>query len=161
MTKPTHDITNKPELARFVDSYINFLDIHSKDVKFGSDLLDSGIKTEFIQKMELFMVNPLQALLDQRQMVDANLYTIVDGFVNLFFEKAKKLNIVKSAFKKRNGSATMYMIVLNQDNFNNRNEIFYFLDHYSSLGVYDKLPIYFQFVPTELEEKFITEESVA
>jgi hypothetical protein len=157
MTKPTNDITPKPELARFVDSYINFLDIHRKNVNFDSELLDSGIKTEFMQKLELFMVNPLQALLDQRQMVDTNLYTIVDGFVNLFFEKAKALNIVKSTFQKRTGSATMYMIVLNEDNFNNRNEIFYFLDHYSSLGVYDKLPIYFQFVPVELEKEIIAE----
>ena len=46
-----------------------------------------------------------------------------------------------------------YSIVLKDDNIDNRNAIFEFLNKYDLLDVSNEYPVYFQFVPIELAHR--------
>jgi hypothetical protein len=134
---------------------------YKKDVDMGKAMLELGSKTEAIQKLETFCFNPIQGMLDMREQADRTLFKVVNSFMSVFFVTNKEKGLIKNVFKKNNENSLLYFIVLNNDDFDNRNEIFDFLSYYSTLDLADKIPVYFQIVPEFLSSKFEHEEIIA
>jgi len=148
-------------LHDFVTKYYSYISDHKQDVELGKTMLESGSKTEVIQQFETLLSNPIKGLLTIREQADDSLFKSVHGLMSMYFSKAKEKSLIKTAYKKNDINSLMYLIVLNKDDFDSRDEVFDFLNFYSTLDFSEKVPVYFQFVPENLSNKFSNEEVVA
>jgi hypothetical protein len=76
----------------------------------------------------------------------------IKGMVRTFFVNNKSL-IAKVLISYNTLNNLHYSIVLKDDNIENRNTIFEFLNKYDLLDVSNKYPVYFQFIPIDLAYK--------
>ena len=121
-----------------------------KDEIDGSyELLKTGEMTDLTKKIDETLSNPLKMLSDVSDDLDQKVKQFVDLFVRVFLRKNKAY--INSAFRSKTSFNDLhYSIVLKEDNMDNRNKIFEFLDMYDLMDISKKYPVYFQFVPHEL-----------
>jgi hypothetical protein len=123
------------------------------------ELLKLGEMTELSSKIENTLSNPIDNVFQVSSNIDTQVKYIVDKFVRSFLNKNK--TIISSAYRSKTSLNDLhYSIVLNEDNLENRNSIFDFLDKYDLLDIANKYPVYFQFVPAELINKINFSEEV-
>jgi hypothetical protein len=84
---------------------------------------------------------------------------IVKSMAKNFFNCNKPL-IEKVLLSNTSLNHLHYSIVLKDDNIDNRNTIFDFLNRYDLLDMGNKYPVYFQFIPTELAHKINSIEEI-
>lgn len=150
------------QLKELVSHYSDFLSGEKNNAEIGGQMLDMGSKTELVQKLEGFLLNPWKFAIAQKQNADDNLFSMVDDFILFFLNQYKEIHLIKSAFRKINRSNNLfYGIVLNDDNFENRERVFHFLNFYTTLDLSERVPVYFQIIPPHLESKFSEEVFIA
>lgn len=115
-------------------------------------LVKIGEKTDFTKSIEKMLNDPLGNLGDISSNIDEQVKTIINTIAKGFFKENQSL--ISSVYRSNTSLNELhYSIVLKDDNIENRNKIFEFLDKLDLLDISTKYPIYFQFVPAELVSK--------
>ena len=98
-------------------------------------------------------------MIDISKKIDAEIINIIEKYVSAFMiqQKSKLTTVLKSC---PDNNKLYYSIVLKEDTTENRLAIFDFLDKYELLGISDKFPIQFQFVPDRLISKINYKEQL-
>ena len=105
------------------------------------------------------MDNPVKDIFEFSSKIDNQVNYILDKVIRGFLKKNSKL--VDQAFKtKANQNDLHYSIVLKNDNLDNRNKLFSFLDNFDLMDISQKHPIYFQFIPKKLISKINYNEEI-
>ena len=150
------------QLNDLLRRYSEYLNDHKSHVDLGGAMLQMGTKTEFVQKLEQILFNPIEAILNIKDGVDNEVLGVVDKLFKLFISKAKSDNLIETAFRKTNSDyALRYGIVLTEDTFERRNAVFTFLDFYYTLEFAERVPVSFQFIPPELKDRIPHKEYIA
>lgn len=139
-----------------LQTILYLLQSHLEDFKDEVDrsyaLLEIGEKTEFTKRIEKRLSDPLGDIANISDEIDQQVKGIINSLVKNFFERNKDL-IEFVLISNTSLNHIHYSIVLKDDNIDNRNQIFSFLDKFDLLDIATKYPIYFQFVPVELVDK--------
>ena len=137
------------ELERTLDEVDNSYNLFTK----------VGKKTELAVYLENVSKNPLGNMIDISKKIDAEIINIIEKYVSAFMiqQKSKLTTVLKSC---PDNNKLYYSIVLKEDTTENRLAIFDFLDKYELLGISDKFPIQFQFVPDRLISKINYKEQL-
>lgn len=119
-----------------------------------------GVETDLIKTLNTLVADPLSHLIGLKNDINNTISSLVILIVKEYF-KAKK-NIVQKVFHCENGSNNnmLFAIVLTEDNYENRTEIFSFLRDYKSSNLWEALPISFQIVPSDIEHKLTIKEAI-
>jgi len=129
------------------------------EVDSSYELLKIGEKTSLSKKIEQKMDNPVKDIFEFSSKIDNQVNYILDKVIRGFLKKNSKL--VDQAFKtKANQNDLHYSIVLKNDNLDNRNKLFSFLDNFDLMDISQKHPIYFQFIPKKLISKINYNEEI-
>lgn len=115
-------------------------------------LLQIGEKKEFTRSIEKMLSDPLGDFSEISDKIDQEVKGIIKSMVKNFFDR-NKLLIEKVLISNTSLNHLHYSIILKEDNIENRNTIFEFLNRYDLLDITNKYPVYFQFIPTELAHK--------
>jgi hypothetical protein len=132
----------------------------AEDVHVSNALLPMGIMTGLSAQLQKAMDNPLQTIVDTATQIDLKIKQIINKSV-VNFLKSKNDKILKAMRSETGNGDLFYAIVLKEDNRDNRQEIFDFLDQYDLLNMSAKYPILFQFMPIELADKINAKEEIA
>lgn len=150
------------QLMEFIRQYGERASEHKTNADLSCQLLQMGTKTEFAQKLEEVLLNPIGAITEIKKKVDNEVLSVVDNLFRLFITKAKEDNLINTAFRNsKTSNEIRYGIVLKEDNFETRTSVFTFLNFYSTLDLADQIHVYFQFIPEELLEKIDNKEYIA
>lgn len=150
MTTSTDNIS-KSDMVR---GFLSFLE---REVSTSRMALNSGVHTNLTADLEKYFTNPLEALIESSASVDKNIQKMVVTIFDSFLKSQKE--VISCAYKHIDKNILHYFLVLNKDNFENRDIFFQFLDQYESLGIDHKLPAHFQFLPkTEIGKNDSLEE---
>ena len=150
------------QLLNFIKEFSERMSRHKSDADLSCDLLEMGTKTEFAQKLEGVLLNPVGAITGIKKSVDNEILSVVDKLVRLFIKKAKDDNLIAAAFKNSNtGLELRYGIILQEDSFEARNAVFGFLNFYSTLDLAEQIPVRFQFIPSQIKSRFSNTEYIA
>lgn len=84
---------------------------------------------------------------------------VIKSMAKNFFDRNQSL-IEKILISNTSLNHLHYSIILKDDNIENRNAIFEFLNRYDLLDINNKYPVYFQFIPTELAHKINSIEEI-
>ena len=137
----------------------NHVDELKNEVGLSHDLLSQGIKTSLSVDIEKTLDNPLHEITKVRGKIDATIINIVDSIFNYAFQKFS--DKIKSVFKSKTFEEEMlYIVVVKNDGFEVRDELWGILNFYDSLDISNIYPVNFQFVPIELAEKITNAEPV-
>ena len=129
------------------------------EVDSSYELLKIGERTSLSKKIEQKMDNPVKDIFEFSSTIDNQVNYILDKVIRGFFKKNSKL--IDKAFKtKANQNDLHYSIVLKNDNLDNRNKLFSFLDNFDLMDISQKHPIYFQFIPKKLIDKINYNEEI-
>lgn len=139
-----------------VQAMLNWLRTYAKErqneAALSSKVLEAGATTNLTRSIEEMLSDPVGSLYKISNAVDTPMKELVNTLVQIFFKINKAL--LSSAYRSKTPlNKFHYSIVLKEDNMENRNKIFDFLDMYDLLGFSNKYPVYFQFVPAELASK--------
>ena len=115
-------------------------------------LLQIGEKTEFTKSLEKWLSDPLGDFSNISDKIDQEVKGILKSMAKNFFNHNKSL-VEKVLISYTSLNHLHFSIVLKEDNIDNRNAIFEFLNRYDLLDMANKYPVYFQFIPTELAHK--------
>ncbi|MEJ7679085.1 MAG: hypothetical protein WKG06_14765 [Segetibacter sp.] len=150
------------QLMEFIRQYSERANEHKTNADLSCELLQIGTKTEFAQKLEEVLLNPIGAITEIKKKVDNEVLSVVDNLFKLFILKAKEDNLINAAFRNgRTYNEIKYGIVLKEDSFEARTAVFSFLNFYSTLDLAEQVHVYFQFIPEELTEKISNKEYIA
>ena len=122
-------------------------------------LLQIGEKTEFTKSIEKRLSDPLGDFSNISDKIDQEVKGIIKSMAKNFFSRNKSL-VEKVLLSNTSLNHLHYSIVLKDDNIDNRNIIFEFLNRYDLLDMGNKYPVYFQFIPTELAHKINSIEEI-
>jgi hypothetical protein len=128
------------------------LEEFKEEVDRSCALLQIGEKTEFARSIEKRLSDPLGEFSDISDKIDQEVKGIIKSMVKNFFNRNNAL-LDKVFVSKTSLNHLHYSIILKEDNIDNRNAIFEFLNRYDLLDMANKYPVYFQFIPTELAHK--------
>lgn len=135
------------------------LDEFKNEVDRSYELLKIGELTSLAKKIEKTINSPLDNIVEISDDIDDKVRQIVNGLVAFFFRR--KRDIIFSAHKcKTPLNDLYYAIILNEDNMENREKILEFFDRFDLLHFSNKYPVYFQFVPKELQNKINCTEEI-
>lgn len=165
MSSPSHLHADKDShnanLAEMLKMFQRFLGQKSSEAEMGQNMLALGSKTELVQRFEDLMINPMNALLKSKNEIDKSMINAVDSFMRYYIAKTKEKKVIGSAFRRIERLNSLYYgIILVDDSFENREDVFSFLDFYNSLDFAQAVPVVFQFIPQELSNKFAHEEYI-
>lgn len=119
-----------------------------EEIDSSYELLKVGQMTDLTKKIDETLSNPLSILTEASNDLDFQVKRIVDFYVKKFFSQNK--GYLTTAFRSLTPQNELhYSLVLKEDNIENRNKIFEFLEHYDLMDIANKYPVYFQFVPIE------------
>ena len=122
-------------------------------------LLQIGEKTEFTRSIEKMLSDPLGDFSNISEKIDHEVKGIIKSMAKNFFNGNRAL-IEKVLISNTSLNHLHYSIILKEDNIDNRNAIFEFLNRYDLLDMTNKYPVYFQFIPTELAHKINSIEEI-
>lgn len=123
------------------------------DVDTSKELFSLGAKTKLASNIEESIKDPLKNMFSTAKNLDNIINDFIDKTLIQNFLKSRS-DILESAYKMNQFDPNLfYLIVLKQDNENNRDLIFDFFDKYDYLEVSKKYPVYFQFVSNEFAEE--------
>ena len=135
------------------------LDELKEEVDRSYELLKIGEMTELTKKIEETLTNPVDSAFQVSESIDVQVKGIVDILVKSFFHTNKQF--IKTAYRSKTPFNDLhYCVVLNDDNIDNRGIIFEYFDKYDLLEIAHRFPVFFQFVPAELEEKILYAEKI-
>ena len=122
-------------------------------------LLKIGKKTSLAQKIENIMDDPFSSIFQISCDVDNQAKILIDRLVRSFLEFNK--GIILHAFRTKTYFDDLhYSIILKEDNLANREKMFEFFEKYDLLDISIRFPVYFQYIPIELMEKFAYSEEI-
>jgi hypothetical protein len=117
------------------------------------NLHEIGEKTEIVEQIEKILDNPLNSIFEMSEEFDKFINSVIESLAKGFLISKKEL--IKSIYSEKTDSNDLfYAIVLNENSFENRSSLLRFFDFFYTLDISKKYPVSFQFVPTELENKF-------
>ena len=125
--------------------------------------LNMGIKTQFAQKVEEFLKNPIDTIYKNRQIIDTSLRNMINEMVSVYLvskNNSKNNFISKVVLIPSEGNVLYYCISLKEDVLNNRIEINDFYDFYDFYSLSSTYPVYFQFVSDNLMPQIKYEREV-
>lgn len=119
-----------------------------------------GIETEMIKQIEAIASNPFNQLIKQRTQLDTLLWATIHASVKDYL--LSNSNLLEGAYLTETGNSKSlyYSIVLKDDNYETRTEIFSYLRDYNSEDVSDLCPVSFQIVPKSVASRIKVKESV-
>lgn len=109
-----------------------------------------GEQTELTRLIEAKLNDPLGSMMEMSERVDSQLRTVIDSIVRAFLRQKREL--LASAFVDpvTSSNALHYIIALDDDSDENRNQIFDFFERYDEVPFAEKFPVLFQFIPKDL-----------
>jgi len=122
----------------------------------------AGVLTEFSKGIKDILDNPFGGVLAASENVDRQVRDLIHALVVSYFKYKAKKGIVLSAYRTKipAGNSLHYSVVLNQDTSDSRQDLMEFFDVYFTLGIEQKFPVTFQFVPEHLLSKVNTSEKL-
>ena len=126
------------------DKVKNFLSFMERDIQTGQVVYDSGLHTQLTAFVERMFSNPLESMISSSRGTDKAIQEMVSTIFDTFITSQK--DVVKKAYKSIDSNILNYFIILNEDNFENRDGLFVFLDQYEDLDIHHKLPVNVQFL---------------
>ena len=118
-----------------------------------------GIMTNLSTQIQIAMDNPLQNIVSSAAQIDLQIKEILNKSV-VNFLKSKNDKVYRALRSETAYGDLFYSIVLKEDNIENRQEMFDFLDKYDLLNISTKYPILFQFTPVDLVDKINAKEEI-
>jgi hypothetical protein len=130
-------------VKQVLEQYQSAIQELAYDAKISADLFDLNIENKLVTKIKKTIDNPISVLYDLSISVDKSLAEVVKKFTIDFLKRNKKL-IKEVSFKMNSGLC--FYIVLEEDNFKNREKLLAFFMKYDLFKLSSKFPVYFFFV---------------
>lgn len=167
MTKQNNTTTNadkkEQEIALILQLLQSRVDDFTQEISISKEIHEGNnkVRTKLTSSIEKAIENPFAPLISLRTSIDNTITSLVETLFKALFETNKEL--IQEVYKSNNSTELTYLIVLNEDSFDNRETIFGLLDFYENKT--DEFasfyPVTFQFVPKEFSEKIINAEKIA
>lgn len=148
------------DLGNILSLLQSALEGFTEDVTVSNQFLPMGIMTDLSQQIQNVMDNPLQSIVNTATQIDLQIKEMLNKSV-VSFLKSKNDKIISVLRSETTHGDLFYSIVLKEDNINNREEMFDFLDQYDLLNISTKYPILFQFMPIELVDKINVKQEIS
>jgi hypothetical protein len=152
---------NKDQLIHYMLKAMECrVDEVKNDINFSKQMHPLGVETDLVVTLNNLLQDPLAHLIGFKNDINNTVSAIVVLLLKEYF-KSKK-DIVEKVYCCDNGSNNnmFFSIVLKQDNYENRTEIFSFLRDYKSSNLWEALPISFQIIPSNIESKLSIKEII-
>ncbi len=115
-------------------------------------LLQIGEKTPLSQRIEKMLNDPIEGLFHMSGQIVDQIKQILDKLVKGFLHH--NMDLIKAVYRSKTSMNDLhYSIVLKEDNMDNRDNLFEFLNWLDSSDISAKYPVYFQFVPVEFSDR--------
>jgi len=130
------------------------------DIDISKQMHPLGVETDLIKTLNNLVEDPLSHLIGLKNDINNTISSVVMLILKEYFKS--KSDIVKNVYHCCNGNNNnmLFAIVLTEDNYENRTEIFSFLRDYKSSNLWEALPISFQIVPSDIENKLTIKEAI-
>ncbi len=150
LTEQEQHSNKRDEEIKFILTMLNNrVDEIKENVLVSSELLNQGIKTSLSSDIEKTIEDPLALMLNVKEDVDCNFEKIADSIIRKLL--THKGELIQKAFKSKVFDHNLhYSIILKEDTFENRENVFHILDAYETTSLSKYFPVDFQFVPLEL-----------
>jgi hypothetical protein len=123
------------------------------------DLYAVGELTKLTKDIQRMMNDPLKTVIQASYDVDNQVKQLLDRIAVSYFKHRK--GVIGSVYKTTNAHNNLhYSIILKEDTMENRMALMTFFDWYYCLGIEDRYPILFQFIPEGLISKINTKEKI-
>jgi hypothetical protein len=145
------------KLKSTLDNIGDFFHEVSVESKFGAEMINQNITTDFVNKIDQFQKNPLDHTFELFQYVGKDVQSLLnEQVVNYFIENKSLIKKVIKAY----GNSLIYTIVLKEDNLTNRSKFLNFLNDYKETKVSKQFNIIFNFLPIQFEEHIKSQHQV-
>ncbi len=123
------------------------------EIDFSNQMHPLGIETDLIATLNNLVQDPLSHLIGFKNELNNTISAVVILILKEYF-KAKN-DIVNKVYHCDNGNNNnmLFAIVLTEDTYENRTDIFSFLRDYKASNLWEALPISFQIIPAKIEDK--------
>ncbi|GAA4338524.1 hypothetical protein GCM10023149_48540 [Mucilaginibacter gynuensis] len=133
-----------------IDGFVSFvLNEVEGNAALSQALLPLGTKTALAQMIERLAKDPFTYRIETLKRDHEELVGMVNGYVISYLEAKKDLLI--AVYKYNTPTGLNYFLILKDDNFENREVFFEFLDQYEALQIDNVLPVNITFLPLEAE----------
>ncbi len=122
-------------------------------------LLNIGEKTPLSKKLEKTLENPVEDIFQFYSKIDSQVNQILDKIIRGYFKK-NYLALEKVYKTSESPNDLHYSIVLREDNIENRDIFFDFLNKIDLANISQKHNVSFQFIPSKLVEKIKFSEEI-
>ncbi len=162
MKSQTFDIKNDSKLGQ-LKAILYLLQTNLEEFKDEVDasyaLLSIGEKTPLSKKLEKTLENPIKDIFQFSNKIDSQVNQILDKIIRGYFKK--NYSALEKVYKTRESLNDLhYSIVLKEDNIENRDIFFDFLNKIDLANISQKHNVYFQFIPSKLVEKIKFSEEI-
>ncbi|AEW02213.1 hypothetical protein Niako_5984 [Niastella koreensis GR20-10] len=146
-----------PVISLLLQALDNRADQLKQDIAISQEMVKLGIDTDLIGLIKKVVDNPLNTLMEGRNTLDSHVAGIFTAIIKSYLERHK--DKVYKAFRTETKSNDLHFtIILNEDNFENREILLEILVAYHQTQFAELYPIYFQFAPKDLESKIPVKE---
>jgi hypothetical protein len=130
------------------------------DIDISQKMHPLGVETDLIQTLNKLVQDPLSHLIGFKSELNETISSVVILILKEYFKS--KNDIVEKAFYCDNGNNNnmLFCVILKEDNYENRTDVFSFLRDYKASNLWDALPISFQIIPQNLESKISIKETI-
>lgn len=129
------------------------------EIHRSNELYKIGERTPLIESIEKTLSEPTKTIFELSKDIEKIIYSIVNKAVTEFFTTKKIL--LENLYRITNTANPLtYAIILKEDNFLNRMEIFEFFEKYDLTDFSEKFPVIFHFVPTDIENEIPSKEAI-
>jgi hypothetical protein len=152
---------NKDQLIHYMLKAMECrVDEVKNEIDFSKQMHPLGIETDLIVTLNNLVQDPLSHLIVFKNEINNTISSVVILILKEYFKV--KNNIVKKVYHCDNGNNNnmLFSIVLTEDNYENRTEIFSFLRDYKASNLWEALPISFQITPANIENKLSIKEEI-
>jgi hypothetical protein len=160
-SKQIPEIKSKDQLIHYI---LKAMECRVEEVKneidFSKEMQPLGIETDLTVALNKLVQDPLSHLIGFKNEINNSMSSIVILILTEYFKT--KSNIIEKVYQCDNGNNNnmLFAIVLKEDTYENRTEIFSFLRDYKSSNLWEALPVSFQIIPANIEEQLLIKTAI-
>ncbi len=137
--------TERDQILNQLETFVQFL---SHDIQTSKILSENEMTNDLIKIIDESIKQPLNAVFTTFELLDGQIRNLLSKYVLNFFETHKDL--IYKVYASSN--ELHFTIILKKENSSNRMKLLEFLMMYNQISFSEKIPMWFQFAPKEMEE---------